>query len=145
MNNNTMIKSETGFTLDTCAIIRICENRNVAAMLACRIDFENSPVYLNSMTVYEAGKKGLDKNAITSILKDRLGASVLYEPVTAGMNSAAMVLECHHSTLHYGDSQILAFSISKSTLLITRDKGLITAAIEAGSNAVNPDDLPVDM
>ena len=144
MNKSTMIKSEKGFTMDTCAIINICENPNIASLLACRIDFGNSPVYLNSVTVHEAKKKGFELDEIISILKMRLGVSVLYEPVTASMYSDASALERNHDMLHWGDSQILAFNISKSATLITCDRNLVKAAGAAGSNAVNPDVLPCD-
>ena len=145
MNKKTMIKTNKGFTLDTCAIISICENSNVASLLACRIDFEDSPVYLNSVTVYEAKKKGFEQDEITSVLEARLGVPILYEPVTSEMRDNAEILEHNHNMLHSGDSEILAFNISKSATLISRDKDLVTAAGDAGSDAINPDVLPCDM
>lgn len=139
---NKDLTPPTGFTLDTCVVINICENPNLADLLKCRIDFGDSPVYLSSQTINEAQRYGFDLDTVVSVLKQRLGTPILCESVTSQMYHNALEMENRCSTLHSGDSEILAFSISKGTTLVSCDKGLISAANTLGCSSVNPDILP---
>ena len=144
MNKGSMVESKNGFTLDSCVVIKICENPNLANLLACRINFEDSPVYLNSQTVYELQNHGYSLDKVYKILRTTLGTTIVYEEITEEIKNYAIYLQSIYPTLHAGDAEILAFSQTKSTTLVSCDKGLLKAAKSAKTEFVNPDILPCD-
>ena len=137
-----MLGQESGFTMDTCAVIKICENPNLGTMIGCRIDFENSTVYLNSQTVKEAQRFGFDFDILSSNIKSVLGANVVFGKITSEMLTEAWDLELQCPTLHPGDSEILSFAKNTNTTLISCDRGLLEAARISGADFVNLDLLP---
>jgi len=144
MNKASKVESGNGFTLDTCVVIKICENPNIANLLACRINFENSPVYLNSQTAYELQKHGYGLDQVYTILRTTLRTTIIYERITDEIKNHASYLQSICPTLHTGDAEILAFSKAKSTILVSCDKGLLEAAKSVKTEFVNPDILPCD-
>ena len=142
MNKESMAEFENGFTLDTCVLIKILENPNFGNLLKCRINFENSKIYLNSQTIGEAKKKGYDIAEIYSTIQIRFCQNVIFSQITDEMYTNARNLQQTYSSLHYGDSQILSFAKAKSLTLVSCDKGLIKAAKQSGISFVNPDTLP---
>jgi len=132
------------YTLDTCVGIKICENANVGDLLSCRLDFESSTVHISSQTVLEAIRLGYDVDLISKQIKELIGARVIFGSITSSMIQDAKYLETKYSTLHDGDSEILAYARATNTILITCDKGLAQAATLCGTNIVNPDLLPCD-
>jgi len=137
-------RSENGFTFDTCVAIKMCENPNLGSLLTCRVDFENSRIHLSSQTVYEAKRLGYDTDYISKQIQGAVGAEVIFERVSDEMYLDAQYLEKMCPTLHFGDSQILAYARASGTTLITCDRGLAEAAILSGTKVINPDILPCD-
>jgi len=138
-------KMKNGFTLDSCVIIRICENPNIGSLLSCRINFDNSKVFLNSQTVLEVKKHGYSFDFVCQTLKKTLGTEVVYEEISENLKNYASVLQNLYPTLHAGDAEILAFAESKSSVLLSCDKEFLIAAKQAGVKFVNPDILPCDI
>jgi len=132
------------YTLDTCVGIKICENANVGDLLSCRINFESSTVHISSQTVFEATRLGYDVDFISKQITELIGAKVIFGSITNSMNQDAKYLETKCSTLHDGDSEILAYARATNTTLITCDKGLAQAATLCGTNVINPDLLPCE-
>ena len=137
--------NEKNYTLDTCVIIKICENPNIGNLLSCRINFHDSKVFINSQTVYEAKKHGYSFENVYQSLRDTLGTKVVYEEISENLKNYADVLESLHPTLHAGDAEILAFAQSKHSVLLSCDKGFLIAAKRIGVKFVNPDILPCDV
>jgi hypothetical protein len=136
--------SQNGFTFDTCVGIKICENPNLGSLLACRVNFENSNIHLSSQTIFEAKRLGYDVDSVLKQIQSTIGANVIKGYVTDDMQNDAEYLEEKCSTLHRGDSQILAYARTTGTTLITCDRGLAEAALLSGTKVVNPDLLPCD-
>lgn len=132
------------FVLDTCVAIKLCENPNIGHLLNCRINFDGSIVYLSSQTIQELKKLGLDHLQIYNQVKSSLGAEVVFNEITDDMEFDSQYLQTQFPTLHVGDSQILAFTRTKFSTLITCDKGLAIAARQSSTPVINPDILPCD-
>jgi hypothetical protein len=132
------------YTFDTCVGIKICENVNVGNLLSCRINFESSTIHISSQSVFEATRLGYDVDSVSKQIKESIGANVVFGSITNSMVQDAKYLESKCSTLHEGDSEILAYARATATTLVTCDKGLATAAELSGTSVVNPDILPCD-
>jgi hypothetical protein len=133
---------EKSYTLDTCVIIKICENPNIGNLLNCRINFEDSKIFLNSQSLFEAKKYGFNYDYVYQTLKKSFDAKIEYEEISENLKNYAIILENLHSSLHPGDSEILAFAESKHSVLLSCDKALLIAAGRAGVKFINPDILP---
>ena len=136
---------EKSYTLDTCVIIKICENPNIGNLLNCRINFNNTKIFLNSQSLFEAKNNGYDYDYVYQTLKKSFDADIIYEEISENLKQYAKILEKLYSTLHTGDSEILAFAESKHSVLLSCDKGLLFAAKRAGVKFINPDILPCDL
>lgn len=136
---------ETGFTFDTCVILKICQgDKNFTNLLKCRINFHGSTINLNSQIIDEMNRHGFDCETISKTLSSQLGTHVNFYNVSDDVFSDALYMRRIYPTLHAGDDQILAFAIANNSTLVTCDKGLVEAAKLAGANFVNPDLLPCD-
>ena len=136
---------EKSYTLDTCVIIKICENPNIGNLLNCRINFNNTKIFLNSQSLFEAKNNGYDYDYVYQTLKKSFDADIIYEEISENLKNYAVILENLHSSLHPGDSEILAFAESKHSVLLSCDKGLIFAAKNAGVKFINPNILPCNV
>ena len=67
------------------------------------------------------------------------GVNVIHGHITKDMQDDSDYLENICPTLHTGDSQILAYTRSTGTTLVTCDRGLTEAAISSGVQVINPD------
>ena len=103
-------ENKHGFVLDTCTIINIMKNRSMADLLKCHLEMENCPVYLNSVALDEAAKKGYDKKNIISTIQNCLNTLVIVNDVSSEVHDEAEKLEQECSLIHHGDSAIAAFS-----------------------------------
>ena len=137
-------RSENGFTFDTCVAIKMCENPNLGSLLTCRMDFENSRIHLSSQTVSEAKRLGYDVDHISKQIQRAVGAEVIFERVSYEMYLDSQYLEKMCPTLHFGDSQILAYARASGTTLVTCDRDLAKAARISDTKVINPDLLPCD-
>ena len=126
------------FVLDTCAIINILENRAIADLIKCHIDIENSRVYLNSVSLDEASRKGYDKKRVVSKISEYLDTLIIVKDVTDENHVTAQKLEDDCSLIHHGDSAIAAFSVDNKSTLITYDKGLLKGCHIVGIPTLNP-------
>ena len=126
-------------TLDTCGAIKIFENPNMASLLLCRLNLKGSKIHFSSQTVFELKKLGYDFEQITKHIEQTVGAIIVVGEITEDMENDAEYLETVCPTLHFGDSQILAYSKATGTTLITCDRGLVKAARMSNVNVVNPD------
>jgi predicted nucleic acid-binding protein len=126
------------FVLDTCAIINILENRSVADLIKCHIDTENSRVYLNSVSLDEASRKGYDKKRVVSKISEYLDTLVIVKDVTDENHTTAQRLEDDCALIHHGDSAIAAFSVDNKSTLVTYDKGLLKGCHIVGIPTFNP-------
>ena len=140
----TLDSSENGYTGDTCLGIKLCENPNVGNLLACRLNFKNSKIHLNSQVVMESKNNNYDIEIISKLLHKTTGANIIFGEITVDMQNDSEYLLRLCETLHRGDSQILAYARATKTTLLTCDKGLAAAARFCGVNVVNPDTLPCD-
>jgi len=126
------------FVLDTCAIINIMKNRAVADLIKCHIDTENCRVYLNSVALDEAARKGYDKKEVISKISEYLDTLVIVKEVTEENHVEAKILEDDCSLIHHGDSAIAAFSKDHHSTLITYDKGLLKGCHIVGIPTFSP-------
>ncbi len=135
-----MVETTNGnkFVLDTCAIINIMENRSVADLIKCHIDCENSRVYINSVSLDEASRKGYSKKQIVSKISKYLDTLVIVKEVTNENHIDAQRLEDGCSLIHHGDSAIAAFSVDNKSTLVTYDKGLLKGCHIVGIPTFNP-------
>ncbi len=132
------------FIFDTCVEIRMCQNPNIASLLACRIDLKDSTVHLNSQISTELTKSCYDVESISRQIES-LGAHVKRKSITSQMKDRAIILESQCPTLHRGDSCILAYAEMTKITLVTSDRGLAQAAKLIGVGVINPDLLPCDV
>ena len=128
--------------LDTCVIINILENRSVADLIKCHIDTENCRVYLNSVSLDEASRKGYGKKQLVSKISEYLDTLVIVKEVTNENYIEAQKLEDNCSLIHHGDSAIAAFSVENKSTLVTYDKELLKGCNVVGIPVFNPD-MPV--
>ena len=126
------------FVLDTCAIINILENRAIADLIKCHIDTENCRVYLNSVALDEAARKGYDKKQVVSKISEYLDTLIIVKEVSEEDHIEAQRLEDDCSLIHHGDSAIAAFSKDHNSTLITYDKGLLKGCHIVGIPTFNP-------
>jgi len=131
-------ENKHGFVLDTCTIINIMKNRSMADLLKCHLEMENCPVYLNSVALDEAAKKGYDKKNIISIIQNYLNTLVIVKDVSSEVHEEAEKLEQECSLIHHGDSAIAAFSKKNRSTLITFDKALLKGCLISGILAFSP-------
>ena len=134
-----MVETTNGnkFVLDTCAIINILENRSVADLIKCHIDTENSRVYINSVSLDEASRKGYGKKQLVSKISEYLDTLVIVKEVTDENHVEAQRLEDDCSLIHHGDSAIAAFSVDNKSTLVTYDKGLLKGCHVVGIPTFN--------
>ena len=132
------ITNRSKFVLDTCAIINIMKNRAVADLIKCHIDTDNCRVYLNSVALDEASRKGYDRKEVISKISDYLDTLVIVKEVTEENHIEAKRLEDECSLIHDGDSAIAAFSMDNKSTLITYDKGLLKGCHILGIPTFSP-------
>ena len=132
------------YTIDTCVLIKMCENPNFGDLLSCNIDFKNSIVFLNSQTISEAEKYGHSSDRVRRVVRNSLGAKVVFEDANAKLRSRAHDLQMLCPMLHHGDSLILAFAESNLSRLISCDRDFLAAAEISKVEHVNPDLLACD-
>jgi hypothetical protein len=94
---------------------------------------------LSSQTIFEIKKLGYDFEHISKNIQQTIGVSIITDCITEDMQNDADYLETLCPTLHFGDSQILAYSKVAGTTLITCDRGLAEAARISNVSVVNPD------
>jgi hypothetical protein len=133
------IGTKNNFTFDTCVAIKIFENPNMSNFLSCRLNLKGSKIHLTSQTVFEVKNIGYDFEKISKYIQQTIGVSIITGHITADMENDAEYLESICHTLHFGDSQVLAYSRSTGTILITCDRGLAEAARTSHTHVVNPD------
>ena len=140
MSKNLHLKRlENGHTFDTCIAIKIFENPNISNLLSCRLNLKDSKIHLTSQTIFELKKLGYDYEQISKHIEQTIGVSIITGHITEDMENNAEYLESICQTLHFGDSQVLAYSKSTDTTLVTCDRGLAEAAQISNVNVVNPD------
>ena len=127
----------TSYTLDTCAMIYIYEHPNVGGLMACRLDSSKSNFYVCSMTRMELERKGYDFYDVVAKVQQNLGAKIIVEDVTSQVIENANILSSGCPCLHWGDKEILSFAISKHSILVTSDKGLLKCCRKVGAKAIN--------
>ena len=132
------ITNRSKFVLDTCAIINIMKNRAVADLIKCHIDTENCRVYLNSVALDEASRKGYDRKEVISKISEYLDTLVIVKEVTEENHIEAERLEDECSLIHHRDSAIAAFSMDNKSTLITYDKGLLKGCHILGIPTFSP-------
>ena len=131
--------SENGYTFDTCVGIKISENPNLINLLKCHLNIEKSDIHLTSQTVFEASRLGHNFDHVSKQIQTTFGVNVIQGHITKDMQDDSDYLENICPTLHTGDSQILAYTRSTGTTLVTCDRGLTEAAISSGVQVINPD------
>ena len=133
------IGTKNDFTFDTCVAIKIFENPNISSLLSCRLNLKDSKIHLSSQSVFEIKKLGYDFEHISKYIQQTIGVSIITGYITEDMENDAEYLESICNTLHFGDSQVLAYSKSAGTTLVTCDRGLVEAARISNVSVVNPD------
>ena len=140
VSKNLQLKRlENGHTFDTCIAIKIFENPNISNLLSCRLNLKDSKIHLTSQTIFELKKLGYDYEQISKHIEQTIGVSIITGHITEDMENDAEYLESICHTLHFGDSQVLAYSKSTGTALVTCDRGLAEAAHTSHVDVVNPD------
>jgi hypothetical protein len=137
--NLQLKRLENGHTFDTCIAIKIFENPNISNLLSCRLNLKDTKIHLTSQTVFELKKLGYDYDQISKHIEQTIGVSIITGHITEDMENDAECLESICRTLHFGDSQVLAYSKSTGTTLVTCDRGLVEAARISNVSVVNPD------
>ena len=137
--------AKSGVTLDTCVVIEICKNQNVASLLSCRFDLTDTAIHLCTQALLEAERLGYSVDAVLELIQKSMGEKIVQGVVTDEMIKDAEYLRGRCSTLHNGDDQILAYARSTCTTLVTRDKGLLQAAEIIDAPVINPDVLACDI
>ena len=127
----------TSYTLDTCALIYIYEHPNVGGLVACRFDSSKSNFYICSMNRIELERKGYDFYDVVTRVQQNIGAKIIVEDITPEIINNAEILSSVCKGLHKGDREILSFAISKHSILVTSDKGLLKCCKKIGAKAVN--------
>ena len=127
----------TSYTLDTCALIYIYEHPNVGGLVACRFDSSKSNFNICSMNRIELERKGYDFYDVVIRVQQNIGSKIIVEDITPGIVDNAKILSCGCKDLHKGDREILSFAISKHSILVTSDKGLLKCCKKIGAKAVN--------
>ena len=127
----------TSYTLDTCALIYIYERPNVGGLVACRFDSSKSNFYICSMNRIELERKGYDFYDVVIRVQQNIGAKIIVEDITPEIMDNAKILSCGCKDLHKGDREILSFAISKHSILVTSDKGLLKCCKKIGAKTVN--------
>ena len=133
------IGTKNDFTFDTCVAIKIFENPNISSLLSCRLNLKDSKIHLSSQSVFEIKKLGYDFEHISKYIQQTIGVSIITGYITEDMENDAEYLETLCPTLHFGDSQVLAYSRATGTKLVTCDRGLAEAARISNVDVVNPD------
>lgn len=133
------------FVLDTCVIINILQNRCVADLINCHIAVENPTVYINSVSLNEASRKGFSKKQVVSKISKFLNTLVIVKEVTNENHNDAKKLEHDCPLIHHGDSVIAAFSIHNKSTLITCDKQLLKGCHIIGIPTFNPNMISIGM
>ena len=131
-------KMKNGFTLDTCTIINIMKNRATADLLKCHLEMNHCPVYINSVALEEAVRKGYSKKEIIKTIQNYLDVFVTVVDVSSEVHDVAEKLEQECSLIHHGDSAIAAFSQNNRSTLITFDKTLLKGCKILGISAFSP-------
>jgi len=114
------------------------ENKSVADLIKCHVDMENSRVYINSVSLDEASRKGYSKKQVTSKISEYLDTLVIVKEVSEENHIKAQKLEDECSLIHHGDSAIAAFSVDNKSTLVTYDKGLLKGCHIVGIPTFNP-------
>ena len=127
----------TSYTLDTCAMIEVYEHPSVGGLMACRLDSSKSNFYVCSMTMKELENKNYDSYDVVARVQQHLGAKIIVEDVTPQVSENAEILSSSCPCLHCGDKEILSFAISKRSILVTADKGLMWCCKKVGAKAIN--------
>ena len=125
------------YTLDTCVMIYVYENPNIGGLVACRLDSSKSNFYVCSMTRMELERKGYDFYDVVAKVQQNLGAKIIVEDVTPQVIENASILSSGCPCLHHGDREILSFAISKYSILVTSDKGLLNCCRKVGAKAID--------
>lgn len=99
---------------------------------------ENSRVYINSVSLDEASRKGYSKKQVTSKISEYLDTLVIVKEVSEENHIKAQKLEDECSLIHHGDSAIAAFSVDNKSTLVTYDKGLLKGCHIVGIPTFNP-------
>jgi hypothetical protein len=119
IQNNTKIQ---GFTLDTCLIIEVFKNPQVASFYTHHRNY-GKKIFITVITLNELEHVGFDKTKILFVMNKIFG-KIIVRDVTNEERFFGQRLESTCSVLHPGDSSILAFAKRTSTILVTLDKNL---------------------
>ena len=125
--------------LDTNIIIKVCDNNSFAEHVRWCVRTGSHEIVISSSVIKELERHGLSMQFMPAILRTRLGIeSITYGTVSKDERKMSRLLEDRHSTLHRGDSEILAFAHARGFVLVTCDNGLTAAARDVGVKCINP-------
>tara|TARA_Y100000590_G_C15323430_1_gene864867 strand:- start:41 stop:472 length:432 start_codon:yes stop_codon:yes gene_type:complete len=111
-----------GLTLDTCFLIQIFKHPEMASFYVHQ-GLYGKKIYITEIALNEAEHVGFDKTQI--LLKmNKVFEKIMVKSVSIEERLFGNRLEKTCSTLHSGDSAILAFAKRNNVTLITMDKNL---------------------
>jgi len=138
-----MYKNQTPkkYVLDSCIGRRCYENPAYFDMLKIKVDdLSAATTVFTTVSEYEINKRaeyGFDK--MHSQLESAIDSEIPIQTISYEMHQLGIWLCDNIEGLHLPDNQILAYAMMTDSVLITCDKGLETAAIDAGHDVINPD------
>ena len=138
-----MYKNQTPkkYVPDSCIGRRCYENPAYFDMLKIKVgDLSAAAITFTSVSEYEINKRteyGFDK--MHSQWESSVNSEIPVEQITYDVHQLGIWLCDNVEGLHLPDNQILAYAMITGSVLITCDKGLETAAIDAGHDVINPD------
>jgi len=138
-----MYKNQTPkkYVLDSCIGRRCYENPAYFDMLKIKVDdLSAATTVFTTVSEYEINKRaeyGFDK--MHSQLESAIDSEIPIQTISYEMHQLGIWLCDNIKGLHLPDNQILAYAMMTDSVLITCDKGLETAAIDAGHDVINPD------
>ncbi len=132
--------------LDSCIGRRIYENAEYFDMVKMKVPgLSNSTIVFTTVSEYEINKRteyGFDK--MHSQLESSLDSDIAIEQISSDMRQLGIWLCDNIEGLHHPDNQILAHAMITDSVLITCDKSLEKAAVLAGQDVINPDQVIID-
>lgn len=111
-----------GFTLDTCFLIQAFKNPQIASFYLNRGCY-GKKIFITEIALNEIEHVGFDKAKILLKMTEIFG-KIIVKDVTNEERIFGNKLEKTCSSLHSGDSAILAFAKRSNTVLVTLDKNL---------------------
>jgi rRNA-processing protein FCF1 len=112
-----------GFTFDTCFVIEILKNPTLTKSFTCIKDHKKK-FFITDVTLNELEHLGFDKTVVL-IKMTKIFHKIIVRGITTEERFFGQKLERICSSLHPGDSAIMAFAKRTHTQLITLDKQLV--------------------